>query len=334
MRLAAQAKMGYYPVPPETLAYVCQHIKVPDPAKTFIIDPCCGAGLALRDIGQHLQLPPENLYGVELDDRRAASAAEVVGNVVHCSFFNARIVPVQSFSMAWVNPPYENEIRQEDENSATKLEHQFLTYIARYVTTGGLIILHMPENRVDDSICQLFHSICNDAHRIILPQEMRLFGETLLVGVKRKQMERNIWDTRITPTREFPAVSLPPGESIRAFVKVAPTDAEIEQGLAKARFWKSIFENSKTRPKLKPVLPMGPGHLGLTLASGYLDGLLKPAGSEPHVTRGIAYKEDELAKTEESEDDEGAVTTTKTFRQNMKLKLRAITANGIIHEIR
>lgn len=115
--------------------------------------------------------------------------------------------------------------------------------------------------------------------------------------------------------------------------KTAPTDEEILACLEKAPFWK-VFAPSKPKPKLRPVLAMGPGHLGLTLASGHLDGVLKPEGYEPHVVRGIAYKEDFLAKEESTESEDGKVTTTKTYRQNIKLKIRALTADGTIHEKR
>ena len=74
--------------------------------------------------------------------------------------------------------------------------------------------------------------------------------------------------------------------------------------------------------------------MGLVAAAGVLDGFLAPQEYEPHVLRGIAYKEDILAKEESTEADDGKVTTTKTFRQNIKLKIRAITADGTIHEMK
>lgn len=331
MRLAAQAKMGFYPVTPSTVAFVCKALTINDPSKVRIIDPCCGSGLALRDFGQHLSIPKENLYGIELDERRAEQAAEHA-QVVQGSFFNTRIVPVKAFSMAWVNPPYENELKQE-EAGGRQLEVSFLQYIQRYVESGGLIVLHMPADRIDDTVTRAFHQICFDVRRIILPPEMRPYRETLLVGCKRSTIETHVWNTHVTTTEAMPATTLVDGTKLKAFSKTAPTDSDITQCLVDARFWK-VFRESKVKPKLKPVLPLGPGHLGLTLASGYLDGLLCPKDAEPHVVRGVAYKEDVLAKEEESESDEGKVTQTKTYRQNIKLKIRAITGDGTIHEMK
>lgn len=333
MRLAAQAKMGYYPVRPGTLDLLCGAIKIDDPSTVRILDPCCGQGKALAQIGELLHVPKENLYGVELDDRRAEEASQIVGNVMHSSFFAAKIVPVQSFSMAWVNPPYEDEIKQNTDQSARSLEVSFLQYVARYVIHDGLIVLHAPRDRITDPVTQTFHQMCYDPKLIVLPEELRPYRESLLIGYKKASIEKTQWNTHVPTVYDMPSLCLPHGEKIRCFQKSAPTDAEIIQGIEAAPFWK-IFNEDKVRGKLTPVLPLGPGHLGLVLASGHLDGLLKPADCEPHVVRGIAYKEDELAKEESTEDDSGKVTTTQTFRQNIKLKIRAVTGDGTMHEIK
>ena len=330
MRLAAQAKMGYYPVSSATIAFVCKGIKIKDPAKVRILDPCCGRGGALRDLGQNLNIQKKNLYGIELDEKRAEDAAEHA-NVSQGSFFDTRIVPVRSFSMAWVNPPYEDEISQGDGSKA--LELQFIKSIHTNVELGGLIILHMPADRVDEAITRAFIGICHGAKRIILPQEMRPYRETLLVGVKRPLVETHVWNNSIEAVHDMPAFVLPDGTKPRAFNKAAPTDTELLEEIPNASFWK-VFTETKVRPKLRPVLPMGAGHIGLTLASGALDGMLCPKNCESHVVRGIAFKESELAKDETTEADDGRVTNTKTYRENIKLKIRAVTRNGTIHEIK
>lgn len=332
MRLAAQAKMGYYPVQAGTLELVCKALKFKDKSKAMILDPCCGAGMALRDIGAFLQVPRENLFGVELDEKRAELAAEHA-TIAQGSFFNTRIVPVRSFSMAWVNPPYENEIRQAGEHTTKPLEYSFLEYVFRYVDMGGLICLHMPADRVDESICRAFHQICFDPVRLVLPENLRPYRETVLIGQRRNVPENHVWNTAIRVVHEMPdGYLLPSGTRLKAFEKMAPTDTEIASNLPNAAFWK-VFDKAVKREKLQPLLPLGAGHLGLTLASGCLDGLLCPADCEKHVVRGIAWKEPVLAKEETTENDEGKVTETKTYRENMKLKIRAITADGTLYEM-
>lgn len=330
MRLAAQAKLGYYPVRPETLALVCSALRPEDPATTLVLDPCCGQGKAIEQIGTLLAVPKTNLYGVELDERRAEMAAEHC-NVVHSSIFSTR-VSVKTFSLAWVNPPYEDEIRQEDETS-NQLEVSFVFCVARMVVKDGVFILHMPDDRITPQVIQAFHTVCYDAVKVILPGELRPWRESLLVGLKREGAEKNVMVTGIKTVTAMPAYTLPAGDPLTQFSKSCPTDEEIWSGMARAAFWK-VFEPTRPRPRMRPVLPLGPGHLGLTLASGFLDGFFEPPGWEPHVLRGIAYKENQLAKEESTESAEGTVTETKTFRENIKLKIRAIDGAGTIREIK
>jgi len=331
MRLAAEAKMGFYPVQHATIDLICRSLSLKS-RDIRILDPCCGAGMALEHLGKTLGVPKENLYGVELDARRAEEAAGRLGHVIHGSFFNAKIVPVQAFSLAWVNPPYDDELKQEG-SSSKSLEVAFVEAVAKYVTPDGVIILHMPSDRVTDAVKMAMHSQCIEIHGLTLPKELRPYRETIIVGVKRKQIEKNPFYFRLHSDENLPVYEPEPGERIRTFDRLAPTHEEIRGGLAKAAFWR-LFKAVPQKTKLKPILPLGAGHLGLTLASGYLDGYFAPDGYEPHVVRGIAYKEEQVVKDEQTESDDGKVTHTKTLRENIKLKIRAVNDQGTIHEIK
>jgi len=331
MRLAAEVKMGFYPVNLATIDLICRSLSVKQPEDIRIIDPCCGAGAALEHIGKQLGVPKENLYGVELDEKRHEEASTRLGHVVHCSFFNAKIVPVRSFSMAWVNPPYDNELKQGGSHTKS-METTFIEHVARYVGQGGLIVLHCPSDRVTDEVKRAMCGCCVDVVQLQLPYELRPYRETVLAGTKKFQVENVIYPS-IKQVTEVPTISLPKGDSVRSFDRLAPTDVEIVKHMEHARFWR-MFSQSPVKVKLKPILPLGPGHLGLTLASGYLDGYFAPEGYEPHVVRGIAYKEEQLVKDETSESDDGKVTHTQTMRENIKLKIRAVNADGVIHEIK
>lgn len=334
MRLAAEAKMGFYPVNLSTIDLLCGSLAITNPAEVTILDPCCGQGLALEHFGKTLKVPRENLYGVELDDGRAAEASQRLGQVLHCSFFNAKITPVQSFSIAWLNPPYDNELKQDDGNYSNQLEVTFVRQAARYVAKGGLIILHCPADRVGDEVRSIMNTCCEDVVRLNLPKELQPFRETVLVGRRRQKIDgKDSFNFRVRSVDSLPGYEVEEGCKPRAFEKLAPTDAEIVGLLEKAHFWKP-FKLSPPKTKLTPILPLGAGHLGLTLASGHLDGYFEPPGYEPHVVRGIAYKQEQLVSQDEECNEDGKVTTTTTTRENIKLKIRAVTAQGIIHEIK
>ena len=85
MRLAAQAKGGFYPTPPRVVDLIAELIHTPSGhynrgRETLrILDPCCGAGEALAQLAQRLDRPnaiPIETYGVELHRDRAQEAEE------------------------------------------------------------------------------------------------------------------------------------------------------------------------------------------------------------------------------------------------------------------
>ena len=55
MRLAAQAKMGYYPTPPMVVSLITGILVRNGPDKIRILDPCAGEGHALNEIKDSLQ---------------------------------------------------------------------------------------------------------------------------------------------------------------------------------------------------------------------------------------------------------------------------------------
>ena len=87
MRLAGQAKGGFYPTPPRVVDLIAGLIHAPVTygsrrrgGETLrILDPCCGAGEAVAQLAERLTQPhtmPIETYGVELHRVRAAEAGE------------------------------------------------------------------------------------------------------------------------------------------------------------------------------------------------------------------------------------------------------------------
>lgn len=138
-RLEAQAKLGFYPVQPATIEFICGGLRCADPANTYLLDPCCGKGEALHEYAKILGVPHAHLVAIELDTGRAEAARRIMpdAQILNASFFDTRISPVQSFSLVWMNPPYDNELRQEG-RSAKALEHSFMLEGVRLVTKDGI----------------------------------------------------------------------------------------------------------------------------------------------------------------------------------------------------
>ena len=150
MRLAAQAKGGFYPTPPRVVDLIADLIHTPSGSyhrgrETLrILDPCCGAGEALAQLAQRLDRPnaiPIQTYGVELHRDRAEEAEKRLGRALASDLF-ATSIANGAFGLLLLNPPYDYD--SEDKRT----EHAFLTQTTRYLAEGGLLAFIVPRQRL------------------------------------------------------------------------------------------------------------------------------------------------------------------------------------------
>ena len=150
MRLAAQAKGGFYPTPPRVVDLIAELIHTPSGAynrgrETLrILDPCCGAGEALAQLAEGLDRPnaiPIETYGVELHRDRAQEAEERLDHALASDLF-ATSVANGAFGLLLLNPPYDYD--SEDKRT----EHAFLTHTTRYLADSGLLVFIVPRQRL------------------------------------------------------------------------------------------------------------------------------------------------------------------------------------------
>jgi hypothetical protein len=104
MRAHGRLRMGYFPLPPEEGLRIGRFLRAPD-SECSIVDPCAGCGAALRLLSQTF---PTRRYGVELDACRADQAGDTLDHVIHGSAFDVHCL-VESFSLLYLNPPYDWE---------------------------------------------------------------------------------------------------------------------------------------------------------------------------------------------------------------------------------
>ncbi len=333
MRGVAEAKMGFYPVRPGTIAYVVQDVlQVDDPARTFLLDPCCGEGVALADLAVRLGVPKSNTFGVELDEKRASKAVSALGTLCYASFFAVRVVPVRSFGCVWLNPPYENEHRQEDA-SGRPLEAAFVEEAFRCLTPNGVLLLHMPFKRMHLGRLPLAlakHFL--DLRLIRLPADLSPYGDALIVGTRRKEALREGWaqPTAWEGQRYRIPTSVPP----RQLEKLEMTHEERSRYLQGAKCWTQyVVPEPLALPR--PPQPMNAGHLGLMLAAGQLDGHFAPARVQSHIVKGIARKVEYPSKQDEQISPDGRkVTITTTISQRVSLRIRCLTRTGRILDMK
>src|SRR5262245_48766405 len=118
-RLASVIKQGYFPAPPEAVAGILRHLKIPDPPPdaswkaedVASLDPCAGDAKALAQLAEGLGVLPDRVFAVELNARRAAAIAEAHPSIRllgPCSFEATRITR-NSFSVIYLNSPFDDE---------------------------------------------------------------------------------------------------------------------------------------------------------------------------------------------------------------------------------
>ena len=82
MRLAGQAKAGFYPANPHAIASLAKHLQQLPPIEgkplltTQIIDPCAGEGAAVQQLAAALEIEEDHVYCVELDAGRVEQVKE------------------------------------------------------------------------------------------------------------------------------------------------------------------------------------------------------------------------------------------------------------------
>src|SRR5262249_27734119 len=110
MRLAAQARLGFYPAPPEAVAEAMKYLRGPTFETGFALDPWAGRGEALAQLCRGLGLRP---YAIELDEKRSEDCHRTLTNdelegkvLAPASFFGCAATHL-SFSFVWLNPPFD-----------------------------------------------------------------------------------------------------------------------------------------------------------------------------------------------------------------------------------
>ena len=129
MRLAGQAKGGFYPTPPAVVERVARMIAPRERhGVSRLLDPCCGEGAALAQLGERLRLDSASVetYAIELHRERHEAARAVLDHTLCSDTFQVTMANA-GFDLLWLNPPYDydDELRRQ--------EHKFLLQCTRYL---------------------------------------------------------------------------------------------------------------------------------------------------------------------------------------------------------
>lgn len=196
MRLAGQAKLGFFPAPTEAIEPLLKHLRSApaNPDKKLdtinILDPCAGEGRALKQIADGVEA--DHVYAVELDAGRVdAIRSHIPGvNLLGPASFLGVQCTFGSMGIAYVNPPFDHELgggKREEQSFAEKAKNA--------LCVKGILVLVCPIKALvgNGSFCVFLDSYFEDIAVYKFPdgqtadgKDIRSYNEIVLFGKKRK----------------------------------------------------------------------------------------------------------------------------------------------------
>ena len=197
MRLAAQAKGGFYPTPDRVVDMIATLVDTPrlsyySRGKTLrILDPCCGAGEAVAQLaeamaGQHI---PTRAHR---DLRRGAAQGQGrrgqgswLDHALASDLFGTSMAN-GAFGLLYLNPPYD-----WDSGNEKRVEHRFLTHCTRYLAEDGLLVFIVPRARLAVSARYLATHYATLRCWAFPQPEREAFDQVVLMGYRKAEPSPN-----------------------------------------------------------------------------------------------------------------------------------------------
>jgi tRNA1(Val) A37 N6-methylase TrmN6 len=178
MRNVARIKLGYYPLPPAEGLRLSRLLNFPSESVS-VLDPCVGTGAALLQLTSSADT---NRYAIELDAERARQAAEAGIETIHANFFDVH-ARVESFSLLYLNPPYDSEVGSFGNK---RMEFLFLQRSIRWLVNGGVLLMVSPHGQLQECVPLLAETCTRvQVFRLADPESDR-FDQVALIAVRSR----------------------------------------------------------------------------------------------------------------------------------------------------
>jgi tRNA1(Val) A37 N6-methylase TrmN6 len=339
MRTQARLKLGYYPLAPVEATRIRRYLQF-CPGIASVLDPCVGTGAALCALTEGAQV---RRYGVELDSYRAAEARQRLDDVIQGNIFFTHAA-VESFSLVYLNPPYDFEI---GEGKNQRLEPLFLEHVGRWVRPGGVLVMVIPYDRVYECRSVLTAQFRDKTIFRLTEPEATVYKQVVVFGVRRSRQEREKLNDHAVQqanrklneiTRRYEEIPplgdiadreyvVPPGPEARLEYRGLSLDA-IEDLLPASPAWRQaqrVTHAPKTEFAGRPLTPLHKGHVGLLCTAGLLNGAFGE-GRDLHVAYWESVKV--IDRAEETGDD-GEITVVHE-KERFSQRLTLLYADGRI----
>jgi hypothetical protein len=278
-----------------------------------------GEGAAFNQITTDSQV---RRYGIELDAYRAEQARQVAEEVIQGSCFDVHC-PVGSFSLLYLNPPYDFEI---GEGQNRRMELIFLEHTCRWLKPGGVLIFVVPRERIPDCVPALASHFHNPQIYQLTEPESTRYHQTVIFAMRRTRREQNrLQDRNIQQARRYllelsdhgsQLLPLPSKPDYQYAVPESPPVTltyhglpldQIEDLLLKSAAYRQanriLFGNTAS-VEGQPLTPLHGGHVGLLCTAGMLNGIFGE-GENRHIAHWQSIK---VVDHAEETDEDGSIT--------------------------
>jgi hypothetical protein len=306
MRNVGRIKLGYYPLPKSEGIRLRNLLRYPVEGGASVLDPCVGTGAALIQLTAGAFV---SHYGVELDTDRALEAKAAGIETVHGNLFDTE-ARVGSFSVLYLNPPYDSEVGSMDNK---RMEFLFLEHTYRWLVYDGVLLMVISHKQLDSCASLLAANFTSfRIFRLTNPESER-FDQVVLIGIRKKIVgeayQRNrellvkaIWTNPlpILTGQEAP-YSVPATRPAALSYRGLPLD-QVEDLVVRSSSWKKVETSLLPKEEMaggRPITPLHGGHVGLLCTAGLLNGVFGQ-DKDRHIARWRTVKN---ATTFEVEED-------------------------------
>jgi len=311
------AKMGFFPTDSDTLSGISRLLEPSDAALKFL-DPCCGNGDALMALADCRRYPFARRYGIELDEGRAATARAQLDVLLYGDALASHVTP-QSVDVLFLNPPYADELRdQESRSRASRFEDRFLSQFFPALCNGGILIYIVPKTQFHRH-CQRWlltrfadvrvYEAATDQFRQLVLIGRKTGGVNAIDGSMLEQFAA--WQNGEIPWPQLPVTVMayytPGGNDKELRMRSVDMDAagvaaliREERGLW--RDFRKYFCRDDEHADIRPLHDLTDWHTSLLIASGVVSGLVDN-GEQTLLVRGRTVK-NKIVKLKTDEEGE------------------------------
>jgi len=342
MRLAAQAKMGYYPTPDRVTETIVKYLKRERPGLIRVLDPCAGEGIALSMVGNHLKA---ETFGIEIDTKRGETAEKVLTRCLVTDYQNTTITN-KCFSLLWLNPPYDWSAKDNEIQKSERMERAFLRDCVRYLCPGGILVYLIPQSRLDGRIARMLSYRFEQLRIFRFPKEAyQTFRQVVVLGRLKKTPVKNDETAQFLKScgqgealvpyvpedpRNNYKVPVTPAKGLFVFISKTIDPGNLAQEVREHGLFEQFAELTtplRMAETVQSVMPLSYGHLVQFVAAGFANGVVCDTnGNNPLLVKGRTKKE-VLHSVEIDGDRERHIE-----REQIKPFIKGFNRNGeIIH---